>query len=565
MQVAGQPVGSRRPCSRSTCGRTCCRTTPATGGRPASTTDRHRATRRHRVRAAARHAVPAGDASIQRARSRSRPASNPPVFAQPTGVDGLHRATRLEPAGPAARRQQDHHGRQRTPSRHPARARRVAQLDARRRRRPGAAPWLTLPADHRPTSQPGQPAHRQRDDAVPAALAHQRLLHQPGQRLRLQPATRRRRLRQRAGRLPDEQGGYCQQYAAAMGVMLRLAGVPSRVVLGYTHPLPDASGKFTVTTTTRTPGSRRTSPASAGCPFDPTPLAGIAGGAANDLPWAPHADSPAAPDRAAPTMRRGAPTVQARTAVDGTDPHASAAAVDAPAAASRVAVAHRRWCRACSSLLLRCCAAGCRALATAPTSAATRPGRRHRRAVGRTVRHRDRSGLRLVAGAHAAPGRSSWLGRPRRRRDERVAARWPRRSSARATHRRRAHADGAALVGDLDAVEDQRRCGCGQRGSLASATAARPAAGVARTGAAFAGINDGCRGTANGASTALTRERAGRGQRATRPVRSVLVEAAAQPVFHARAQAARSGRCARTAPARRRWLELPRLRSDCTP
>ena len=32
--------------------------------------------------------------------------------------------------------------------------------------------------------------------------------------------------------------GYCQQYAAAMGIMLRVAGIPARVVLGYTHGTP---------------------------------------------------------------------------------------------------------------------------------------------------------------------------------------------------------------------------------------------------------------------------------------------------------------------------------------
>src|SRR6185437_9514875 len=42
--------------------------------------------------------------------------------------------------------------------------------------------------------------------------------------------------------------GYCQQYAAAMAVMLRLAKVPSRVVLGYAHAAPDSDSNFTVTT-----------------------------------------------------------------------------------------------------------------------------------------------------------------------------------------------------------------------------------------------------------------------------------------------------------------------------
>ncbi|MGI8760611.1 MAG: transglutaminase TgpA family protein [Jatrophihabitantaceae bacterium] len=82
--------------------------------------------------------------------------------------------------------------------------------------------------------------------------------------------------------------GYCQQFAAAMGVMLRLAGVPARVVLGYTHPVPDAGGSFTVTTDDAHAWVEAYFGGLGWIPFDPTPLAGIAGGAANDLPWAPH-------------------------------------------------------------------------------------------------------------------------------------------------------------------------------------------------------------------------------------------------------------------------------------
>ena len=52
--------------------------------------------------------------------------------------------------------------------------------------------------------------------------------------------------------------GFCQQYAAAMAAMLRVSGVPARVVLGYTHEPARANGEFEVTTSARTPGSRRT-------------------------------------------------------------------------------------------------------------------------------------------------------------------------------------------------------------------------------------------------------------------------------------------------------------------
>ena len=44
--------------------------------------------------------------------------------------------------------------------------------------------------------------------------------------------------------LTTGKAGFCQQYAAALGVMLRVAGIPARVVLGYTHPAPDANGQL---------------------------------------------------------------------------------------------------------------------------------------------------------------------------------------------------------------------------------------------------------------------------------------------------------------------------------
>lgn len=82
--------------------------------------------------------------------------------------------------------------------------------------------------------------------------------------------------------------GYCQQYAAAMGVMLRLAGVPSRVVLGYAHGVPDNQGRFTVTTFDAHAWVEAYFGGIGWIPFDPTPLAGISGGSQNDLPWATH-------------------------------------------------------------------------------------------------------------------------------------------------------------------------------------------------------------------------------------------------------------------------------------
>jgi hypothetical protein len=108
--------------------------------------------------------------------------------------------------------------------------------------------------------------------------------------------------------------GYCQQYAASMAVMLRLAGVPSRVVLGYAHNPPDDQGEFTVTTFDAHAWVEAYFTGIGWVPFDPTPLGGISGGSANDLVWAPHSKSNSnvvepPPPRPSTTAPRHAPSV----------------------------------------------------------------------------------------------------------------------------------------------------------------------------------------------------------------------------------------------------------------
>jgi len=80
--------------------------------------------------------------------------------------------------------------------------------------------------------------------------------------------------------------GYCQQYAAAMAVMLRLARIPSRVVLGYTHSAPDKNGRFTVTSNDAHAWVEAYFSGIGWVPFDPTPLAGTDAARAVALPWA---------------------------------------------------------------------------------------------------------------------------------------------------------------------------------------------------------------------------------------------------------------------------------------
>lgn len=96
--------------------------------------------------------------------------------------------------------------------------------------------------------------------------------------------------------------GFCQQYAAAMGIMLRIAGVPARVVLGYTHAPADPSGVFTVTTNDAHAWVEAYFSGVGWIPFDPTPLAGVNGAAQANLPWAPHPRNSASGNPGVPTI-----------------------------------------------------------------------------------------------------------------------------------------------------------------------------------------------------------------------------------------------------------------------
>ena len=98
----------------------------------------------------------------------------------------------------------------------------------------------------------------------------------------------------------QNKAGFCQQYAAAMGIMLRLAGVPSRVVVGYTHPAPDSDGRFGVTTDDAHAWVEAYFAGVGWLPFDPTPLTGPDAGRAAQIPWAqrPTATGPTGPTSA---------------------------------------------------------------------------------------------------------------------------------------------------------------------------------------------------------------------------------------------------------------------------
>lgn len=81
--------------------------------------------------------------------------------------------------------------------------------------------------------------------------------------------------------------GFCQQYAAAMAIMLRLAGVPARVVIGYTHQPPDQNGRFSITSDDAHAWVEGYFAGAGWLPFDPTPLVGTDAARTAPIPWAP--------------------------------------------------------------------------------------------------------------------------------------------------------------------------------------------------------------------------------------------------------------------------------------
>ena len=96
--------------------------------------------------------------------------------------------------------------------------------------------------------------------------------------------------------------GYCEQYAGAMAVMVRAAGVPARVALGYTPGKEESDGTRLITSDDAHAWVEVYFADLGWVPFDPTP---ISADRAVQLPWAPRAD---APQNNAPVPTAAAPT-----------------------------------------------------------------------------------------------------------------------------------------------------------------------------------------------------------------------------------------------------------------
>lgn len=70
----------------------------------------------------------------------------------------------------------------------------------------------------------------------------------------------------------ESKTGFCEQYASSMGILLRAAGIPSRVAMGYTAGYPNG-GYRTITTQNAHAWVEVFFPTSGWVMFDPTPLA----------------------------------------------------------------------------------------------------------------------------------------------------------------------------------------------------------------------------------------------------------------------------------------------------
>ena len=186
-----------------------------------------------------------------------------------------------------------------------------------------------------------------------------------------------------------------------MAVMLRLAGVPARVVLGYCTRSPDANGEFTVTSFDAHAWVEAYFKGIGWVPFDPTPIGGLDGGSKSDLAYAPHNYQSNGNDGV--NKSRTDSGTSAAAAPSSRRPSATASTAGPRGPRPTGPRCGSRW-----PCWPSCCSPWPRprpALAAPPTPLPRRsPLRRSRSVVGGTVRHGGRPRLRLVAGPLTAAG-----------------------------------------------------------------------------------------------------------------------------------------------------------------
>lgn len=117
--------------------------------------------------------------------------------------------------------------------------------------------------------------------------------------------------------------GFCEQYASAMASMLRIAGVPARVVIGYTGGSRQDNNTWKITTSDAHAWVEALIGEAGWTTFDPTPI----GSRANPLAYAPRADDVRASASAAAASSASAasqslalpgPKLDTTTVTDGT-------------------------------------------------------------------------------------------------------------------------------------------------------------------------------------------------------------------------------------------------------
>lgn len=231
--------------------------------------------------------------------------SSPPLFAVPTSISGLGAATKwslqdqlLEDSTISPGDSYDMNVAQPEPT--------VDELEAAAGVDRAMTPWLELPPIAQYVRDLVTTLTARAQTPYEKALALNNYFTDPRNGFTYSLATQRGDTGDELVDFLHNKFGFCQQYAAAMGVMLRVAGVPSRVVLGYTHAAPSSDGTFTITTNDAHSWVEAYFTGVGWIPFDPTPLAGITGGAANDLPWARHKDDGGRPSTG-PSVSNPAP------------------------------------------------------------------------------------------------------------------------------------------------------------------------------------------------------------------------------------------------------------------
>jgi transglutaminase-like putative cysteine protease len=122
--------------------------------------------------------------------------------------------------------------------------------------------------------------------------------------------------------------GYCEQYAGTMAVMVRAAGVPARVALGYTPGSTERDGTRLITSDDAHAWVEVYFDELGWVPFDPTP---IAAGRAVDLAWAPRAGAEDAADESLVAPAPTAPTTGAAPRADRAGEAVPEASPDRPA------------------------------------------------------------------------------------------------------------------------------------------------------------------------------------------------------------------------------------------